>query len=96
MLGSPGGPPIGDEAIAAVSGYILPAKLQFLARRTGGITVNLAGGDPRALMAKMFAWLRTQYVISYKPPAGNGWHPVSVKVARRGAVVTVREGYFID
>jgi VWFA-related protein len=96
VLGSPGGPPIGDLGIASVSGYVFPAKLQFLARRTGGITVNLGGGDPQQLMAKMFAWLRTQYVISYQPPAGKGWHPVSVKVTRRGAVVTVREGYFID
>ncbi len=96
VLGGPNGTPIGDEAVAAVSGYVFPAKLQFLARRTGGVTVNLGGGDPRSLMAKMFDWLRTQYVISYAPPPGKGWHPVSVKVARRGAVVTVREGYFID
>ena len=96
VLGSPGGPQIGDEAIAAVTGNVFPVKLQFLARRTGGITVNLGGGDPQKLIAKMFAWLRTQYVISYEPPAGKGWHPVSVKVTRRGAAVTVREGYFID
>lgn len=96
VRGGVDGPQIGDEAIAAVSGYVFPAKLQFLARRTGGITVNLGVGDPRDLMAKMFAWLRTQYVVSYKPPAGKGWHPVNVKVTRRGAVVTVREGYFID
>ena len=96
VSGGVGGQQIGDEAIASVSGYVFPAKLQFLARRTGGITVNLGGGDPQQLMAKMFAWLRTQYVISSEPPAGKGWHPVSVKVTRRGAVVTVREGYFID
>ncbi len=93
---SRGGEQIGDEAIASVSGFVFPAKLQFLARRTGGVTINLGGGDPQQLMARMFAWLRTQYVISYEPPAGKGWHPVSVKVTRKGAVVNVREGYLID
>ena len=87
---------IGDEAIGVVSGYVFPAPLKFLARRTGGVTVNLGGGDPEKLMAELFAWLRTQYVISYEPPAGKGWHPVSVTVKRRGARVNVREGYFVD
>ena len=93
-----GGPPgdIGDTAIATVAGSVFPAKLKFLARRTGGITVNLGGGDAEKLMAQMFAWLRTQYVISYEPPAGKGWHPVTVTVRRRGARVNLREGYFVD
>jgi hypothetical protein len=47
-------------------------------------------------MKRMFTWLRTHYVISYEPPAGKGWHPVSVKVNRKGATVTVREGYFVE
>ena len=44
----------------------------------------------------MFTWLRWRYVISYEPPAGKGWHPVTVKVNRRGARVSTREGYFVD
>jgi hypothetical protein len=87
---------IGDTVSGVVSGSILPAPLQLLARRTGGITVNLGSGDPRRLIEGMFTWLRTQYVISYEPPAGKGWHPVSVTVNRRGAKVTVRDGYFVD
>jgi hypothetical protein len=80
----------------SVSGYVFPATLQLLARRTGGITVNLGSGSPSELIAQMFTWLRTRYVISYEPPPGKGWHPVSVKVDRRGAIVTAREGYFVD
>jgi VWFA-related protein len=79
-----------------MSGYVFPTTLDVLARRTGGMTVNLSSGNPADLIAHMFTWLRTRYVISYEPPAGKGWHPVSVKVDRRGAKVTVREGYFVD
>ena len=94
MTGS--GRQIGETVRGSVSGSILPASLQLLARRTGGITVNLGSGDPSRLVEGMFSWLRTQYVISYEPPAGKGWHPVKVTVNRRGAKVTVREGYFVD
>lgn len=90
------GKQIGDTVRGSVSGSILPWPLQLLARRTGGIAVNLGGGDPRQLIEAMFAWLRTQYVVSYEPPAGKGWHPVSVTVNRQGAKVTVRDGYFVD
>jgi hypothetical protein len=87
---------IGDTVHGSVSGSILPAPLQLLARRTGGITVNLGAGDPSQLIERMFAWLRTQYVVFYEPPSGKGWHPVSVATIRRGAKVTVRDGYFVD
>ena len=87
---------IGDTVSGVVSGSILPATLQLLARRTGGITLNLGSGEPSRLIEAMFTWLRTQYVVSYEPPAGKGWHPVSVTVNRRGAKVTVRDGYFVD
>lgn len=81
---------------ASVSGHVFPAQLRLLASRTGGITVNLGDGDPEVLIKEMFMWLRTRYVVSYTPPPGNGWHPVSLKVNRRGATVTTREGYFVD
>lgn len=87
---------IGGPVFASVGGYLFPRRLETLASRTGGITVNLGEGDPQALIKNMFTWLRTRYVISYTPPPGKGWHPVSVKVNRRGAKVTVREGYFIE
>jgi hypothetical protein len=86
----------GDVVAGELSGYVFPATLQRLAQRTGGITVNLGRGHPAQVMAEMFSWLRWRYVISYEPPAGKGWHPVTVKVNRRGARVSTREGYFVD
>lgn len=91
-----GGGELGDHVAGEVSGYVYPATLRRLALRTGGIAVNLGSGDPGKLIEDMFSWLRTRYVISYDPPAGKGWHPVSVKVNKRGVKVTVREGYFVD
>ena len=91
-----GGKQIGQEELGLVRGLVFPEGLQALARRTGGITVNLGAGDPAKMIAEMFTWLRTTYLISYSPPAGKGWHPVSIKVNRRGAKVTAREGYFVD
>lgn len=90
------GQEISGMSVAQVSGHVFPARLQLLARRTGGVTVNLGNGDPARLMTALFAWLRTRYVISYAPPPGKGWHPVKVTVRRRGASVVVRDGYFVD
>lgn len=84
------------EASALVSGFVFPASLQLLARRTGGITIDLGGGDPAELMKKAFAWMRTRYVLSYEPPAGGGWHPLIVRTTRKGTTVTARDGYFVD
>ena len=96
FVDGPTGRQIGDTQDAVVSGAVFPRNLERLADRTGGITVNLGDGNPDELMERMFTWLRTQYVISYEPPPGKGWHPVSVKVNRNGATVTVREGYFVE
>jgi VWFA-related protein len=90
------GIPMGPEANGVISGYVFPVTLEVLARRTGGMTVNLSSGNPAELIAHMFTWLRTQYLVSYEPPPGKGWHPVSVSVNHLGAKVTVREGYFVD
>ena len=84
------------QAQTSLSGGVLPKTLELLAHRTGGVVVNLANGEATQLIADLFAWLRARYVISYEPPPGKGWHPVSVKVNRRDAKVSVREGYFVD
>ena len=81
---------------AVVSGFVFPSSLQVLARRTGGITIDLGMGDPAEVIKSAFAWMRTRYVLSYEPPPAKGWHPLAVRVNRRGATVTVRDGYFVD
>jgi hypothetical protein len=84
------------QATAKVSGWQFPAVLEKLAKKTGGFTLNLGDGDPNTLIADLLARLRTQYVITYEPPGAKGWHPVSVRVNRRGVRVITREGYFVD
>ena len=90
------GTPIGDTATARISGFVFPSSLERLARRTGGITINLGQGDPAKLLKDAFVWMRTRYVLSYEPPPGKGWHPLTVRVTRKGATVAAREGYFVD
>ena len=84
------------ESTAMTTGWVFPVALERLARTTGGFTVDLGAGDPAKVIADLFARLRTRYVISYEPPAGKGWHSVSIKVNRRGVSVRAREGYFVD
>jgi hypothetical protein len=83
------------NASAKVSGFVMPLAFERLAHKTGGITVNLGDDDPAKLIARLFTWLRTTYVISYEPPSGSGWHSVTITVNRRNAAVTAREGYFV-
>ncbi|GMV20650.1 MAG: hypothetical protein AMXMBFR57_05990 [Acidimicrobiia bacterium] len=87
---------VADTVLAEIRGFVFPSRLRSLAQRTGGIAVNLGEGDPATLMKATFAWMRTSYLLSYRAPAGKGWHPVKVTVNRRGATVTVRDGYFVD
>jgi len=85
-----------DSVTGHVSGSVFPAALERLARRSGGVAINLGSDAPAKLMDEMFAWLRTHYVLTYKLPPGSGWHPVNVRANRRGVKVRVREGYSIQ
>ncbi|MEZ5316887.1 MAG: hypothetical protein R2752_05750 [Vicinamibacterales bacterium] len=85
------------EAVEArVSGRVFPAQLQRLAKKSGGIAVNLSSAEPADLMAGMFVWLRTQYLVSYPVPDAPGRHEVSVKVKHRGARVVTRSAYVVN
>ena len=50
-----------DPVDAKITGGVWPAALRQLARKTGGITLNLSAGAPADLVTGMFLWLRTQY-----------------------------------
>jgi VWFA-related protein len=93
---SAAGSTLSEMTVVTVAGAIFPSRLLILARTTGGIALNLADGEPRAVMANLFTWLRTRYLISYKSPPNKGWHPVIVQVKRPHVSVGVREGYFVD
>jgi len=87
---------IGDSVTGVVSGFVFPETLTALAKRTGGLTVNLGDGDPAVLVREMVTWLRRRYVVSYMPPPAKGWHSVQVSVKRSNAKVAVRDGYFVE
>jgi hypothetical protein len=86
----------GNTIIGTVAGSILPAALEQLARKSGGVAINLGDGDPRLLMERLFTSLRTGYVLTYELANAKGWHPIKLRVNRRGTKVAVREGYFVD
>jgi VWFA-related protein len=83
-------------ADVTVAGNVFPATLQLLARRTGGMTIDIGKGDPGALVKDTIVWMRTRYVLSYEPPVQKGWHPLTVRVNRRNATVVTRDGYSVD
>lgn len=91
-----GGGPIGPAVSSRIDGHIFPERLHQLAKRTGGLAVNLGAGDPTKLVADILRWLRTRYLLSYTPPPAKGWHQVGVTVNRRGVSVNTRDGYRVD
>lgn len=91
-----GGGKLGPAVQADVADNVFPDHLRQLAKRTGGLAVDLGEGDPAASVADTLRWLRTRYVLSYTPAPGKGWHQVGVSVKRRGVMVDVREGYWVN
>lgn len=71
--------------------------LPDLTAATGGRVVDVDGnGDPGPAFAQILQEFRRRYVITYTPTGvtGGGWHRLDVRVARRGARVQTRTGYF--
>lgn len=90
------GTPVGNPVEGSIRGHVLPAALERCVNASRSRLVNLGEGAPSALMAALFASLRTYYVVTYDMPDGPGWHPVNVKVNRRGVKVAVRQGYYVE
>jgi hypothetical protein len=88
--------PLAGPARALISGWSFPAVIRDMASSTGGFTLDLGRGDPSKLIDGLFGRLRTQYVLTYAAPKGQGWHAVSVKVNRRGVIASTRDGYWVD
>lgn len=91
-----GGGKIGPVVRADIYTDVFPDSLRQLAKRTGGLAVDLGDGDPERSVTDVLRWLRTRYVLSFSTPAGKGWHQIGVTVRRRGVKVNVREGYWVD
>ena len=72
------------------------ARLDDLTRWTGG--ASLAAETPAQTLLsvrQILSDLRTGYVMAFAPHDIPGWHPLTVRVARKGARVRTRAGYWI-
>lgn len=69
-----------------------------LAQTTGGAFALLAANqDLGASFVRAFEEFRTSYVLrySYEGPVADGWHPLSIRVTRRGSFeIRARPGYW--
>lgn len=71
--------------------------LPDVASATGGRVVDVGDdGDPGPAFVQVLQEFRRRYVITYTPTGvdGGGWHRLDVRVARRGARVQARAGYY--
>jgi VWFA-related protein len=84
--------PAGPTAAGALS------FLSDLAARTGGRLSEVSSvRDIRHTVVRVLDEYRQRYVIAYSPDDPRpGWHAIDVSVARRGATVVARRGYFRD
>jgi len=71
-------------------------SLRALAEKTGGQIVDLRDRDPQKAVSQLVARMRSGYLLTFPASQSKGWHPVTVKVKKRGADVTTRAGYFVD
>lgn len=74
------------------------ALFTTLAESTGGaLAVLQQNQDISDSFVQVFEQFRTSYVLSYayQGPVRPGWHPIEVRIARRGTFeIRARQGYF--
>lgn len=79
-----------NERSAAVTG-----ELADLARWTGGhLFVATTTAEASRVARQIVSELRQQYLLAFEPGEAPGWHPVEVRVGRKGYTVRARSGYF--
>jgi Ca-activated chloride channel family protein len=97
LLGSHDRGAIGQAApLEPVEGTGL-ARLDDLTRWTGG--ASLAAETPAQAslsVREIVTDLRAGYVMAFAPQEGPGWHLLTVRVARKGATVRTRAGFWIE
>jgi VWFA-related protein len=70
--------------------------LDVLAAETGGKILNATRSDRlRETFEAVVSEFRSRYLITYTPRGveAGGWHPIDVRLKRRGGKVTARRGY---
>lgn len=71
--------------------------LRDLTAATGGRVIEVdEGGDPGPAFLEILQEFRRRYVLSFVPAGvpSAGWHTLQIRVARSGARVQARTGYF--
>lgn len=74
-----------------------PDSLRDVSEVTGGRVIELDDrADPGPAFLEILREFRRRYVITYTPTGvdAGGWHTVDVRVAKGGARVRSRPGYF--
>jgi len=74
------------------------ALLQVIAEQTGGRQINAQWNDTLGVVfQQILREYRQRYILTFTPEnvkTGDGWHELSVKVKRRGAIVRARSRYW--
>ncbi|HUL74705.1 MAG TPA: VWA domain-containing protein [Vicinamibacterales bacterium] len=73
------------------------ARLDDLTRWTGG--ASMAADTPTQAAAsvhQIIGDLRSGYVLAFEPERVSGWHQLTVRVARKGATVRTRAGFWMS
>jgi len=85
----------GDIALEPVEGGGV-ARLDDLTKWTGGASFAAETPAQTSMAARQIVSdLRTGYVMAFTPHDAPGWHPLIVRVARKGATVRTRAGFWI-
>lgn len=83
-----------EFAVASARRPTQTATLADLARWTGGdMRIASLPAHTAAAVQDLFAELRHQYLISFEPGERPGWHPLEIRMRKKGLVVHARGGY---
>jgi VWFA-related protein len=87
--------PVSEVALEPVEGGGV-ARLDDLTRWTGGASLPAETPAQTSLSVRqILSDLRTGYIMAFAPYDAPGWHPLTVRVARKGATVRTRAGFWI-
>ena len=85
----------GDAAFEPVESGVI-ARLDDLTRWTGGALLAAETPAQTSLAVRqIISDLRTGYVMAFAPQTAPGWHQLTVRVARKGATVRTRSGFWM-
>jgi Ca-activated chloride channel family protein len=85
-----------ELAMESVQGG-MEVRLDHLARWTGGALLPAATpAQMSASVQEIVGDLRSSYVMAFAPSVAPGWHPLTVQVARKGATVRTRPGFWMS